>query len=448
MPMHSTILLPTRQLLALAALFALAGCGPPRPEALQGEVCKSMATAGRTPYPWPDIYQSALAAEPSVAATPAMPPATPRIAAVRNKLAAQAAGRQEDQQRAAPFRRVPQPPTRILSVSAGGAWGAFSTGFLEGWGENVAEPRPAFDVVTGVSTGSMIAPVIFLGDAKRMARLRALYSGLSDKDVFTKRGLLALATATSLYDNAPLRRKVEEMMDEEMVEAIAAQSEHRTLLVLAANLDSGVPDVFDLTAIAARNDMAMTDKRRRIVAAIMASAALPLAFPPEFIDNNLYVDGGVRLHVFFTREVLAALPGRPLDVTIVVSGDLKVERECTGKQHLDLLSIAGRTATIAIDQLLRSSVESMLTVGRRPGNVARYVDAADLIDYGATVLPPGAPKPGPCRIGSERTSDDQFDPEFQSCLARYGYEMGRSAPIPWRLTIRGGRVGRGPTPGT
>jgi predicted acylesterase/phospholipase RssA len=294
----------------------------------------------------------------------------------------------------------------------------------------------------------MIAPVIFLGDAKRMAKLRSLYAGLRDQDVFTKRSLLSLPSATSLYDNAPLRRKVEEIMDEEMVEAIAAQSEHRMLLVLAANLDSGVPDVFDLTAIAARQDMAMADKRRRIIAAIMASAALPLAFPPEFIDNNLYVDGGVRLHVFFTREVVAALPGRPLDVTIVVSGDLKVERDCTGQSGLDLLSIAKRTATIATDQLLRSSVESLLTVGRQHGSAARYVDAADLIDYGATVPPPGSPRPGPCRIGGDRTSDDQFDPTFQSCLAQHGYEMGRSAAIPWRVIIRSGRVSRGPLPGT
>jgi predicted acylesterase/phospholipase RssA len=447
MSLESTIRLPARGLALMTVACVLAGCGAPRPEALQGEVCKSMATAGRTPYPWPDIYQSTLDAQmsPAPSASAPEPAYTPRAAAVRLKLASQAAVRQEEQRQVAPQRAAPPPPpTRILSVSAGGAWGAFSAGFLEGWGENAAEPRPSFDVVTGVSTGSMIAPVIFLGDAKRMAKLREMYSGLSDKDAFTKRSLLSLATATSLYDNAPLRRKVEEMMDEEMVEAIAGQSERRTLLVLAANLDSGVPDVFDLTGIAARKDMAMVDKRRRIIAAIMASAALPLAFPPEFIDNNLYVDGGVRLHVFFTREVLAALPGRQLDVTIVVSGDLKVERDCTGKNGLDLLSIAGRTATIAIDQLLRSSVESMLTVGRQRGNVARYIDAADLIDYGATVLPPGAPRPGPCRIGSDRTSDDQFDPAFQSCLAKHGYEMGKANPIPWRLTIRGGRVGRGP----
>lgn len=448
-------------IVAMASM--LVGCGSPRPESLQGEVCKSIATAGHSPYPWPDIYQSVIDAQAQlppvppgggpVAAAPAPPPppppATPRTAAFRDKIAAQADARQRALAPAPPPMVAPRlaappppPPTRILSVSAGGAWGAFSAGFLEGWGENGAEPRPKFDVVTGVSTGSMVAPVIFLGDAKRMAKLREMYANLSNKDVFTSRGALSLLTATSLYDNAPLRRKVEEILDEEMVEAIAAENATRTLAVMATNLDSGVPEVFDLTAIAARQDMTMAQKRQRMVAAIMASAALPIGFPPEFIDNNLYVDGGVRLHVFFTRELQAALQGRRLDVTIVVSGDMKVGRDCTGKDGLDLLSIAGRTASIAIDQLLRSSVESLLTVGRQRGNVARYIDAASLIDYGAKVPQPGMPPPGPCRIGGGGGNDDMFDPVFQRCLAAQGAAMGRSAPIPWRLTVDSGRVAR------
>jgi predicted acylesterase/phospholipase RssA len=447
----------------VAMALMLVGCGSPRPESLQGEVCKSIATAGHSPYPWPDIYQSVIDAQAQlppvppgggpVAAAPAPPPppppATPRTAAFRDKIAAQADARQRALAPAPPPMVAPRlaappppPPTRILSVSAGGAWGAFSAGFLEGWGENGAEPRPKFDVVTGVSTGSMVAPVIFLGDAKRMAKLREMYANLSNKDVFTSRGALSLLTATSLYDNAPLRRKVEEILDEEMVEAIAAENATRTLAVMATNLDSGVPEVFDLTAIAARQDMSMPQKRQRMVAAIMASAALPIGFPPEFIDNNLYVDGGVRLHVFFTRELQAALQGRRLDVTIVVSGDMKVGRDCTGKDGLDLLSIAGRTASIAIDQLLRSSVESLLTVGRQRGNVARYIDAASLIDYGAKVPQPGMPPPGPCRIGGGGGNDDMFDPVFQRCLATQGAAMGRSAPIPWRLTVDSGRVAR------
>ena len=179
------------------------------------------------------------------------------------------------------------------------------------------------------------------------------------------------------------------------------------------------------------NDFIVVDLRQAAEVAARGHAA----------DEHARI-GGVRLHVFFTRELQAALQGRRLDLTIVVSGDMKVGRDCTGKDGLDLLSIAGRTASIAIDQLLRSSVESLLTVGRQRGNVARYIDAASLIDYGAKVPQPGMPEPGPCRIGGGGDNDDMFDPVFQRCLATRGAAMGRSDPIPWRLTIRGGQVVR------
>jgi predicted acylesterase/phospholipase RssA len=101
----------------------------------------------------------------------------------------------------------------------------------------------------------MIAPVIFLDDPERLARLRGLYANLRNQDVFTSRGALSLLGATSLYANAPLRRTVAAMLDDDMIKAIAAENRTRILAVLATNLDSGVPDVFDLTEIAAHPDM-------------------------------------------------------------------------------------------------------------------------------------------------------------------------------------------------
>lgn len=446
-------------MLALSALLVLGGCGQPRPETLQGSVCQSIPTAGRSPYPWPDIYQgipdtplpaAGVAAAMAVAAP--VTPGTPATQRFRAKLANQAAARRvgPPPQVRAPgvpptVRSVPAPsPTRVLSVSAGGAWGAFSVGFLDGWGQNTVEPRPEFDVVTGVSTGSMIAPIIFLNDPQRLAKLRGLYASLRNQDVFTARGTFSLLTATSLYDNTPLRRTVVSMLDDEMIEAIGRENGHRLLAVLATNLDSGVPDVFDLTEIAADPNMTMAQKRQRMVAAIMASAALPIGFPPEFIDGNMYVDGGVRMHVFLSRELEIALSGQPLDITIVVSGDMKVARECTGagKDGLDLLSVAARTASIATDQLLRTSVESLLLVGRQRGNTARYVDASRLIDYGAKVPQPGLPAPGKCKLTTN--SADIFDPVFQTCLSNEGADMGKASRIPWRLIVRDGKIIRGP----
>ena len=49
----------------------------------------------------------------------------------------------------------------VLSLSGGGQNGAFGAGFLIGWRESGR--RPEFDVVTGVSTGALLATHALLG---------------------------------------------------------------------------------------------------------------------------------------------------------------------------------------------------------------------------------------------------------------------------------------------
>ena len=46
-----------------------------------------------------------------------------------------------------------------LAISGGGSNGAFGAGLLNGWSE--AGTRPSFDLVTGISTGALIAPFAF-----------------------------------------------------------------------------------------------------------------------------------------------------------------------------------------------------------------------------------------------------------------------------------------------
>src|SRR5882757_1289990 len=57
--------------------------------------------------------------------------------------------------------RTKLPPVSYLAVSGGGDNGAFGAGLLNGWTE--IGTRPEFRMVTGVSTGALIAPFAFLG---------------------------------------------------------------------------------------------------------------------------------------------------------------------------------------------------------------------------------------------------------------------------------------------
>src|SRR4029077_1450439 len=55
----------------------------------------------------------------------------------------------------------PIPSESLLAISGGGDNGAFGAGVLVGWSESGA--RPSFKIVTGISTGALIAPLVFVG---------------------------------------------------------------------------------------------------------------------------------------------------------------------------------------------------------------------------------------------------------------------------------------------
>src|SRR5262249_29464022 len=63
---------------------------------------------------------------------------------------------------------APGPPRRrldVLVLSGGGSWGAYGAGFINGWTKRAPDagiPRPQFDIVTGISTGALIAPFALL----------------------------------------------------------------------------------------------------------------------------------------------------------------------------------------------------------------------------------------------------------------------------------------------
>ena len=73
----------------------------------------------------------------------------------------------------------------VLALSGGGEDGAFGAGVLNGWSE--AGGRPVFDVVTGVSTGALMAPFAFLGPFGD-GTLRRLYTAYGEDDLLRARG--------------------------------------------------------------------------------------------------------------------------------------------------------------------------------------------------------------------------------------------------------------------
>ena len=198
---------------------------------------------------------------------------------------------------------APPPTIDLLVISGGGDWGAFGAGVLKGWGRVKGElARPQFDIVTGVSTGALIAPFAFMGDEASIDRIVHLYRN-PVSDVAVSRGLLFfLPNNPSFFVLPGLERELRTALDRPMLERIAAEgASGRALFVNTTNIDLGVMHVWDVIA-EAKAAVASNDEEhvRRI---LLASAGIPGAFPARGIGEFLFVDGAITGNILYAGRV-------------------------------------------------------------------------------------------------------------------------------------------------
>jgi len=192
----------------------------------------------------------------------------------------------------------------ILCISGGSANGAYGAGLLKGWSSEGS--RPKFKVVTGVSTGAITAPMAFLGkDYDDVAE--QIYTTMSTKDVMRAKGPLRALFGDSLASNAPLEKQLNKYITHDMLVKIAGEHKKgRRLYVGTAYLDAQRFVIWDMGAIAARDDEELFRK------VILASAAIPMMFPPVIFHveangvsyDEMHVDGGTITQVFTLYKVL------------------------------------------------------------------------------------------------------------------------------------------------
>lgn len=195
----------------------------------------------------------------------------------------------------------PLPPAAFLTISGGGGDGAFGAGLLNGWTE--AGTRPEFKLVTGISTGALIAPFAFLG-SKYDPVLRETYTEVTDDDIFHKRDFTAALFSDAMADTAPMARLVDRYVTRALLDEIAAEyRKGRLLMIGTTNLDAREAVYWNMGAIASDPSPAAVELFRQVV---LASAAIPGAFPPVMIDvtvngqayQEMHVDGGATRQVF------------------------------------------------------------------------------------------------------------------------------------------------------
>lgn len=321
---------------------------------------------------------------------------------------------------------LPAPRSHLLAVSGGGEDGAFGAGLLCGWSETGT--RPQFNLVTGVSTGALTAPFAFLGPDYDVA-LRDVYTNVTLQDVAESRGLLRAAFNDALSDTAPLFRTISRHLDEAMLARLAqAYDQGRLLLIGTTNLDAQTPVIWNIGAIAKSGDPRALDLIRRI---LLASAAIPGAFPPVMIDVDLdgekyqemHVDGGAFAQAFlYPRAVGDARVARRRQgqtVRPVSAWVIRNARLDPGWASVDrrTFGIAGR----AISTMIFTS--GFNDVVRLYGSAER-----DGLDFNLAY------------IGADFTTEltAPFDQTYMRGLFEYGYQRGRAGYVWAKRPPQGG----------
>jgi predicted patatin/cPLA2 family phospholipase len=307
-------------------------------------------------------------------------------------------------------------PHTYLAISGGGPDGAFGAGLLVGW--TAHGTRPEFTVVTGISTGALIAPFAFLGP-KYDPVLRKVYTELSTADLVERRSLLDIIRNDSLASTRPLRKLIAQYVDDAVIAELAAEHRRgRSLLIGTTNLDAARPVTWNITRIAASGAPGSRDLIHDV---ILASASIPGVFPPVKVEveaggrtyDEIHVDGGVTSQVFMYpvglnwRKVLDRLqvPGRPRLYVIRNSrtdpGFVSIERR--------LVPIMSRSVSSLIRTQGIGDMAMIYFAARRDG-----------VDFNLAYVPDDF----------TLEPNESFDRDYMSQLFAVGHEAARKG-FPW-----------------
>ena len=185
----------------------------------------------------------------------------------------------------------------ILILHGGGASGGFAAGVLKGW-EEIEDSYfslPECDMVTGASSGALVAPLAFVGGRESY---QIAYDFALNPPDFAEPGILSLwPTRGSVMSNTELQKTIGTLYDADLVARIRkGAQEHRSLLIGTTDLELGLGKTWDVSNEVRKSDTETA--KRRLHEVLLASTALPVAFPPVEIDGHLYTDGGVASTMF------------------------------------------------------------------------------------------------------------------------------------------------------
>ncbi|GJG95033.1 patatin-like phospholipase family protein [Cupriavidus pauculus] len=308
------------------------------------------------------------------------------------------------------------PQAVFLAISGGGDNGAFAAGLLNAWNETGT--RPEFKLVTGISTGALIAPFAFLG-AKYDSTLKQVYTTISPKDVLEQRSFLGGVLSDAMADNRPLLTLTRKFVTEDLLKEIAAEyAKGRMLLVATTDLDARRGIIWDMGKIATYGGPKALDL---FIKVLVASTSIPGAFPPMMINveangaayQEMHVDGGVVAQVFVYPATLRV---QEEAASIGVRRERKLYIIRNARLDADWAEVERSTMSIA-SRAVASMIQS-----QGVGDLYRiYATASrDGVDFNLAFIPASFNAP----------HKEEFDTDYMRALYDAAYQMTLKG-YPW-----------------
>lgn len=359
--------------------------------------------------------------------------------------------------------KTPDRPSRsfnVLVLSGGGQWGAYGAGFLHGWSNltdahlaGLLKPedrikREEIDIVTGVSTGAMQTTLAYAGslaqdvDGKSAADIhQELSHSYTDPNIgklIERKVFDLIRNPNSIYAVPGLEKAVEKGINDYF--NYFKRSVRQRAYVGLVDVDRNEFFVADLTGVAKSTAMAPAGtseeasdqlKRNCLSQLILGSAAIPIGFPPRFIDKHMFIDGGARHALFGT--ILLTRPqvrqklideGLTPHLHVIINGNqnantyAKTPRKRTEDSFLPIVKASMRNV---LDQLYKDAIyrtENDLKSAFGTKYRSRYAFVANG-DIRASQHPQ-------CISTVAEQSEDVFDPTFMGCLHKIGVDHGHA----------------------
>ena len=313
-------------------------------------------------------------------------------------------------------------PSYILALSGGGEGGAFGAGMLNGWTETGT--RPEFTVVTGTSTGALIAPFAFLGSEYDWV-LDDLFTETSSDQLVRRNSIFSIFRLDALYDTAPLRKLIAEYVTAETLQKISQEHlKGRRLFIGTTNLDTLRTTIWDMGAIASSKHADSLKLFRKIM---LASASIPGIYPPVYIKvqaegkqfDEMHVDGGTSSQVFvyppeFRLKELSKQYNYNRERNLYVIFNSKPLPK-------------GKAIEPGIRIIARRSIKKLINT-QGLGDIYRIylTSQRDKVNFNMAFIP----------TEIEKKSNKEFDTDYMQELFDYGYKQMING-YPWKQTLPG-----------